>query len=269
MSLAVFLRTHCFVKIARPMTQKLSMSKSAAKSAPAQTVRLRASLLYTLSMLFLMIVAGVIGMTLGNSLGRDALKGVTQPDFGLSSRTTTRGEDNEDEPAPGQEVAFLSEAEVLTQVKERLSSQGSAPAKPVVPAEAAAAIEADAEGDRPSQVGFPIVSKDGGVLMEVVGVQPDQGSLVLDVNLRNEGTKPVRFLYSFLDVTDNQNRPLSATAEGLPGELQPLSDTFSGRIRIPKALIEGVDSLAVSLTDYPEQKIQLKLEGIPVLSNGN
>ncbi len=245
------------------------MTKSSAKSAPAQTVRLRVSLLYTLSMLFLMIVAGIIGMTLGNSLGRDALKGVTQPDFGLSSRTTTRGNEEEDEPAPGQEVAFLSESEVLTQVKERLANKGLAPAKPVVPVEAAAAIDADAEGDRPNQVGFPIVSKDGGVLMEVVGVKPENGSFVLDVNLRNEGTKPVRFLYSFLDVTDDQNRPLSATAEGLPGELQPLSDTFSGRIRIPKALINGVDSLVVSLTDYPEQKIQLKLSGIPVVQSGN
>lgn len=244
------------------------MTKSPTRSTPAQSVRLRASLLYTLSMLFLMIVAGVIGMTLGNSLGRDALKGVTQPDFGLSSRTTTR-EDNEDEPAPGQEVAFLSEAEILTQVKERLANQGVAPSQPVVPAEAEAPAEEEAEGDRPNQVGFPIVSKDGGVLMEVVGVQPDGGSLVLDVNLRNEGTKPVRFLYSFLDVTDDQDRPLSATAEGLPGELQPLSDTFSGRIRIPKALVEGVDSLVVSLTDYPEQKIQLKLSGIPVLSSSN
>ncbi len=245
------------------------MTKSSAKSAPAQTVRLRVSLLYTLSMLFLMIVAGIIGMTLGNSLGRDALKGVTQPDFGLSSRTTTRGNEEEDEPAPGQEVAFLSESEVLTQVKERLANKGLAPTKPVVPVEAAAAIDADAEGDRPNQVGFPIVSKDGGVLMEVVGVKPENGSFVLDVNLRNEGTKPVRFLYSFLDVTDDQNRPLSATAEGLPGELQPLSDTFSGRIRIPKALINGVDSLVVSLTDYPEQKIQLKLSGIPVVQSGN
>lgn len=250
----------------KPMSKSSATAKSAS-SAPAQTVRLRASLLYTLSMLFLMIVAGIVGMTLGNSLGRDALKGVTQPDFGLSSRTTTR--EDEDEPAPGQEVAFLSEAEILTQVKERLANKGAAPAKPVVPVEAAAAIEEDAEGDRPAQVGFPIVSKDGGVLMEVVGVQPDGGSLVLEVNLRNEGTKPVRFLYSFLDVTDDQNRPLSATAEGLPGELQPLSDTFSGRIRIPKALVDGVDSLVVSLTDYPEQKIQLKLSGIPVLKNGN
>ncbi|NJN30002.1 MAG: hypothetical protein HC824_05795 [Synechococcales cyanobacterium RM1_1_8] len=248
--------------------------KSTAKSVPAQSVRLRVSLLYTLSMLFLMIIASLIGMTLGSGLGSDALKGVTQPDFGLSSRTTTQGE-QADEPEPGQDVAFLSESEVLTQVKERMANKGQTPAQPTASPDTATAAEGDAgDGtpeetpDKPApQVGFPIVSKDGGVLMEVVGVQPDNGSLVLDVNLRNEGTKPVRFLYSFLDVMDDQNRPLSATAEGLPGEIQPLSDTFSGQIRIPQALVEGIESLSVSLTDYPDQKLKLQLSGIPVLQN--
>lgn len=230
-------------------------------------MRLRASLVYTLAMLFLMIVAGIVGMTLGTAVGREALKGVTQPDFGLSSRTVSSS-DEEDETEPGQEVSFLSENEVLQMVKERVANKGVASA-PVAPAPVVdledAETPAGEEGDLSNQVGFPIVSKDGGVLMEVIGARPDKGSFLLDINLRNEGTKPVRFLYSFLDVTDDRDRALSATAEDLPGELQPLSDTFSGTIRIPKALVEGVDSLTVSLTDYPDQKIQLKLSGIPVL----
>lgn len=227
-------------------------------------------------MLFLMAVAGVIGMTLGSTLGREALNGVTQPDFGLSSRTTVEGRDG-DEPAPGQDVAFLSESEVLEQVKQRFANRGSSP-QTVAPEAAIAAqspaqnpVQSNAEDSlQPTnQVGFPIVSKDGGVLMEVTGAQPDGGSFVLNVNLRNEGTKSVRFLYSFLDVSDDQARTLSATAEGLPGELQPLSETFSGNIRIPAALVEGVEALTVSLTDYPDQKIQLKLSGIPVLPSAN
>ena len=233
--------------------------------ASANPMRLRASLVYTLAMLFLMIVAGIVGMTLGATLGREALKGVTQPDFGLSSRTASSS-DEEDNVEAGQEVAFLSEAEVLKRVKERLASKGKATPAPAIPVPTASEGNKDDEKDsRSKQLGFPIVSKDGGVLMEVTGARPEKGSFVLDINLRNEGTKPVRFLYSFLDVADNRDRALSATAEDLPGELQPLSDTFSGTIRIPKALVEGVDSLSVSLTDYPDQKIQLQLDGIPVL----
>ncbi len=227
-------------------------------------MRLRASFVYTLAMLFLMIVAGIVGMTLGTALGREALKGVTQPDFGLSSRTIPEEEES-GLAEPGQETAFLSEAEILKQVKERVASKGKDPVAAAV-AKAEAEVEANQKDEqRPQQIGFPIVSKDGGVLMEVVGARPDNGSFILDVNLRNEGTKPVRFLYSFLDVTDDRNRTLSATAEGLPGELQPLSDTFSGTIRIPQALVEGVNTLVISLTDYPDQKIQLKLSGVPVL----
>lgn len=239
-----------------------------ATPASARTVRLRVSLIYTLSMLSLMAVAGIVGTNLGNNLGREALNGVTQPDFGLSSRTASPG-DEAAEPAPGQDVAFLSEADILTQVKARLSSQTASSAPPVTPVAAPAPSSSNSAAKATPQVGFPIVSKDGGVLMEISGAQPDNGSFVLNVNLRNEGTKSVRFLYSFLDVSDDQSRTLSATAEGLPGELQPLSETFSGAIRIPAALVEGVETLSVSLTDYPDQKIQLKLSRIPVIQAPN
>lgn len=248
------------------------MSANVSTKSSTNPMRLRASLVYTLAMLFLMIVAGIVGMTLGTTLGREALKGVTQPDFGLSSRTASSSEE-EDNVEPGQVVSFLSESDILKRVKERVATKGKAPATPVANADTPpdeapdkdATSEEEAKKSRPKQMGFPIVSKDGGVLMEVVGARPEAGSWVLDVNLRNEGTKPVRFLYSFLDVTDDRDRALSATAEDLPGELQPLSENFSGTIRIPKALVDGVDSLSVSLTDYPDQKIQLKLDGIPVL----
>lgn len=231
---------------------------------------MKPSLVFTLVMLFLMAVAGVVGVGLGSALGRDALSGVTQPDFGLSSRTAGQG-DTAPEPAPGQAIAFVSEQTILDQVKARVTSRKGTPPTPIPPAPVSVSADpsetSSSKATPQKQVGFPIASQDGGVLMEVTGAKPDGGALVFEVTLRNEGTKSVRFLYSFLDVTDNQGRPLSATTDGLPGELLPLSDTFAGSIRIPRALLEGVEQITISLTDYPDQKLKLKLSSIPVLND--
>jgi hypothetical protein len=232
-------------------------------SAPASPKS--SGLFYSLAMLFLMLTAGVIGAFLGSALGQDALKGVTQPDFGLSSRTGSQ-KVTEPELAPGQTLTFLSEAKMLEEVKKRMSGQ-KAVATPT-PTPAVVTEETPASKEAEKQAGFPIISQDGGVQMEVTGAKPGDGSLILEVSLKNQGTKPVRFLYSFLDVVDNQGRALSATADGLPGELPPLSDAYTGSIRIPDALLDGVETLSVSLTDYPDQKLKLKLTGIPVLKTG-
>jgi hypothetical protein len=239
-----------------------------APTAPPPKTAMKSSLTLTLFLLILMALGGVAGAVMGGALGRDALKGVTQPDFGLSSRSGPRNAKDQ-EPAPGQPVAFLTEPEILKNVKTRMADKKGSKPTPVTPTPAPIASSDSTpnptQSKPPAQAGFPVVSQDQGVLIEVTSARSEGNSVILDVNLRNQGTKPVRFLYSFLNVTDSRGKAVVATTEGLPGELQPLSESFSGTISIPKALLDGVTSLSLSLTDYPDQKIQLKLANIPLI----
>jgi hypothetical protein len=103
------------------------------------------------------------------------------------------------------------------------------------------------------------------VTLEVRSASQQGGSLLLNVSLKNDGANAVRFLYSFLNVTDDQGRALSAITEGLPGELPPNGQEFSGTVSIPTALLENAKRLSLTLTDYPDQKLQLKMSEIPVV----
>jgi hypothetical protein len=67
-----------------------------------------------------------------------------------------------------------------------------------------------------------------------------------------------------LDVTDDQGRALSANTEDLPWELPPNGKIFSGTVSISTALLDDVKKLSMTLTDYPEQQLQLQMLDIPV-----
>ena len=58
---------------------------------------------------------------------------------------------------------------------------------------------------------------------------------------------------------------MSAITEGLPGELPADGQEFSGTVSIPTALLEDSKKLSLTLTDYPDQKLQLKMSEIPVV----
>jgi hypothetical protein len=111
---------------------------------------------------------------------------------------------------------------------------------------------------------FPITDESNGVTFSVESVNYSGGDLLIRVNMQNKGNNSVRFLYSFLDITDNKGRTLSAITEGLPAELLPNSREFSGAISIPTALLDDVNKISLSLTDYPNQKVKLNLVDIPV-----
>jgi hypothetical protein len=57
---------------------------------------------------------------------------------------------------------------------------------------------------------------------------------------------------------------LSAITEGLPGEVPANGEEFTGTVSIPTALLEDAKSLSLTLTDYPDQKLQLKMSEIPI-----
>lgn len=88
---------------------------------------------------------------------------------------------------------------------------------------------------------------------------------MIDVSLKNDSDRSVQFLYSFLNVTDERGRALSATTEGLPGELPANQQKSSGTIKISTALLDDAEKLSLTLTDYPDQRLQLQISGIPVV----
>ncbi|WP_293124571.1 hypothetical protein [Microcoleus sp. bin38.metabat.b11b12b14.051] len=218
----------------------------------------------TLILLALMFGAGVTSSVWGFTIGREALKGTTQPDVRPSNNARSGKQGN---VASKEQVSILKEKDILKTVKARVegrdpekttaqaNNKDKASSKPAT-AKKAAASNATAK--------FPLNSRDGGVTLEVSAASQRSNSMLLDVSMKNEGSQAVRFLYSFLNVTDNQGRALSATAEDLPAELPPNGQVFYGTVSIPTALLENAKEVSLTLTDYPGQKLQLQISGIPV-----
>lgn len=215
--------------------------------------------------LLLMVVAGVSGVFLGFNWGLSVLRGVTQPD----SRPTARFVDPNKPQTLGAESAFLlRERDVLKRVQDRINQLKKAEQQ---------AKSGDAKGQNKAAVtakgqknskatALLLSSTDGGVTLEVQSVYVEGKNLHLNVSLRNEGSKPVRFLYSFLNLTDDQGKTLNTSTDGLPQEIPPSTDkTFSGVVKVPTALLEKSQSLSLYLTDYPDQRLQLQVSGIPVV----
>ena len=230
-------------------------------------MKLNSPLALTLTLLTMMLGAGYISAVLGFTMGHEALKAITQPDARPTSKIKFRKRPSQ-QKAP---VAILKEEDILTTVKARIEGMGKnvKPEKRLEPDKRVSSKQAPqdpvAAAELP-QPGFPITSRDQGVTLEVLSARYSGGVLLLKVNFKNEGSKVVRFLYSFLDVTDDRGRTLSASTENLPGELPPDGKTFSGTVSIPTFLLDDVKKLSLKLTDYPDQKLQLQTSDIPVKS---
>lgn len=230
-------------------------------------MKLNFAVIFTLILLSLMIGAGVVSAAVGYRLGREALKGITQPDTRPTSNMARRNTN-----ASGtQHVVILKEADILADVKARMEGKVTPEAEPQNNQPAATPESSDSssnpEGNSTTKAMalLPLSSSDQGVTLEVRSTRRQGAMLVLDVALRNDGLQPVEFLYSFMNVKDDQGQALSASTEGLPSELPPESNTFSGEVRIPSALVGESEKLSLSLTDYPNQQLQLNLAGIPVV----
>ncbi len=233
-------------------------------------MKLNSPVLLTLILLILMLGSGCISGVWGFIVGHEALKAVTVPDARPSSKIKIRNRKSQQQSA----VVMLKEEDILTTVKARIGGMGKnvKPEKRPQPQNKQSSTKQTpaqntqlAAADLP-QPGFPITSQNQGVTLAVLSARYSGGALLLKVNFKNEGSKTVRFLYSFLDVTDDQGRELSANTEGLPGELPPNGQAFSGIVSIPAFLLDDVKNLSLTLTDYPEQQLQLQMSGIPVES---
>jgi hypothetical protein len=225
-------------------------------------MKLNSTLVFTLILLSLMFGAGLVSAAWGIVVGRDALKGITQPD----TRPTNNAANHP--PASNREgLAILREEEIIASAKARMngaSGENKSKASPESENQAVAKKTAKVT-TAPSQVQFPLVSQSHGVTLEVTSVSRQGDSFVLKVSLRNRGKQSVQFLYSsFLSMKDDKGRMLTVDAQGLPAELDTSGETFSGTISVPVSLLDNVEKVSLSLTDYPDQQLQLQLSNIPV-----
>lgn len=228
-------------------------------------MKLNYTVALTLILLTLMAGAGYASGIWGFAVGREALKGVTQPDARPTSKIKNRKASSQQEA-----VMMLKEEDILKTIKARIEGKGknvkpqkSQPQNKELRKETPAQKQTVKDVPQP---GFPITARNQGVTLDVLSARYSGGALVLKVNFKNEGDKNVRFLYSFLDVTDDQGRALSANTEGLPTQLPANGKTFSGAMSIPTALLDDVNKLSMTLTDYPDQQLQLQVSNIPVKS---
>lgn len=228
-------------------------------------MKINSTILLTLILLTLMLGAGSVSGLLGFNMGSSALKGVTTPD----GRPTTKFTSSKTANAQQGGVELLKEEDILKIVKSRINDKGkSAKSEKLDEDEEESKPKAK---EKPKEVveekllpGFPVAAENEGVLLSVQSAHYSGGDLILKVKMQNKGADSVRFLYSFLDVTDEKGRTLSAITEGLPAELPANGPTFSGTVSIPTALLDDVKKISLALTDYPAQKLKLQVSDIPV-----
>jgi hypothetical protein len=228
-------------------------------------MKLNSTVTLTLVLLILMLGAGYMSAIWGLTIGLEALKGVNQPDARPTNKIKLRKRNSQQQNA----TVMLKEEDIITNVRARIEGKG----KNVKPEKSQPQNQQSSKQTSPQntqvaaeipQSGFPIINKNQGVTLELLSARFSGGALQLKVNFKNEGDRTVRFLSSFLDVTDDQGRALSVNTEGLPGELPPNGKMFSGTVSISTALLEDVKKLSMTLTDYPEQQLRLQMLNIPV-----
>ncbi|NES80314.1 MAG: hypothetical protein F6K10_01935 [Moorea sp. SIO2B7] len=233
-------------------------------------MKFNSTVVLTLLLLIMMIAAGSASAWWGFTIGYQALKGVTQPDVNPTKKLAG----NKKASGNQKGLTLVKEREVLVRVYDHIYEHGgkSSKKKNQKKKDDNSFIKTSDQEQESSfitipkpQIDLPIKGKDKGVTLELVKINQQGGSLLLDVNLKNDSRKAVRFLYSFLDVRDDQGRALSAITDGLPGELPANGENFSGTVRIPTALLDDAKEISLTLTDYPDQKLQLKISKIPVV----
>lgn len=231
-------------------------------------MKLNSAFSLTLLLLLAMSGASVASALLGYKMGYEALKGVSQPEDNPTQKFANKKKSSEKPQA----FKPLNEKTILIKVynhiqghhkKEAEKKTTDSPEKAPEPKKSPDKVSSASASSQVAQL--PLRTSDQGVSLAVVKATQQGGSLLLDINLKNEGEKAVQFLYSFLEIKDNQGRSLGAITEGLPSEVPPNGANFAGVVRIPTGLVDNDQSLSLNLTDYPDQKLKLAIAGIPVV----
>ncbi len=243
-------------------------------------MKINSTVILTFFLLLMMMGAGSVSAWFSYNMGSQSLEGVTEPDSNPTKKLTRKqGEKQESQ------LVFVKEKDIIVQnydyIKGKKNNNSSAKTtpKPEEKKPETAPKPTETQNSAQEKESFisptpenkpllpaPVQSKDQDITFEVNNIQLQDGAIVLNVSLKNDGRKSVRFLYSFLDVRDDKSSLLSAITDGLPGELPANGEAYNGTIRIPTALLSEAKTVSLSLTDYPDQKLQLKLDNLPVTS---
>lgn len=222
-------------------------------------MKLKTTFLLTLTFFFLMLTASIASAYVGYLMGREALKVVTQPEIQSEAKL------GEKKPVGDRKgLKLISEREILIDVYNRTQPQEeeNKEEKQSQTPNSANLVEFQ---PIPTIANFtPIFSQSQGVTLMVSDVRREAESLLLELKLKNDNSRSVRFLYGFIDIRDDRFLPLSAIPEGLPEVVPADSHNYRGKLRIPLALLDNSKKISLTLTDYPEREIKLQLDNIPV-----
>ncbi len=224
-------------------------------------MNLKFTLLLIGIILLMMLAGGGASAYIGYLMGREALKVVTQPDINSEPFLEPK------KPLVGKHkgLKIITEREILINVYNYIQAKKKTSSfVEESQIQSLKSTNLDSQSNSAQAKAFPIRHQVGGVTLEVSQAEREGNSLTLNVNMKNEGSESIRFLYSFLDVRDDRGRPLSAIPEGLPGQLPANGENFSGKLRIPLTLLNKSQNISLTLTDYPEQNLKLTLERIPI-----
>jgi hypothetical protein len=240
---------------------KISQSQVGAKPSALASLQI----LPTLTLLTLMAIIGAVSAIIGYTFGQNSLKGTTQPVvnpiFGVGGSGAQTG------TAP-QETVFRRESDIIAEVK--AATGGTARPSPEAspsgsPSPSPSASPSPSGSPSPAAArGLPQQAQASDVTFAIRSSQRQSGDLVLNVSLHNKGKRAVQFLYTFLEVTDDRGRPLTAVTSGLPTELKANSGEIAGTITIPAAALDGAKAISVVLSDYPNQSVSLAVNNIKV-----
>lgn len=210
-----------------------------------------------------MIGVGLSSAWWGMRLGNEALQGVNAPDVNPVRNFVNPDQKNKQKPeliTP----RLRSEADIIKQVTTVMKEGRKSKPQAIAP-------QTSKPATHQGKVALPrpLIASDQQITLTLGAIQRDSEGLILNVSLRNQSNQSRNFLYSFLDVRDNEGNALSAMTENLPSQLPGNGQTYTGTITIPEALLGKAQTLSLSLTDYPEQQLNLALDKIPVAPNGN
>lgn len=210
---------------------------------------------------FMLLVGAVSGLT-GYGMGHQSLRGITQP----ALNPVLNSEDGS-KRRPQQETSLLSEKEIVAKAQAKTSGVKKPKAQKPKPSPKPKTEKKEDKAEKQDSTpqSFPVKAEQKGMTLEVRSLAEDEDGLVLNVTLQNGGSKPVQFVYEFLDVTDNRGRSLLAEAQGLPSEFQANSETFYGTIKILDVSGDDIEKVSLKLADYPDQAIKLEAANIPIL----
>jgi hypothetical protein len=221
----------------------------------------------TITLLSLMAAIGVVTAIIGYTFGQNSLKGTTQPVvnpiFGVGGGTAQAG-------GTPQEPAFRRESDILKEVKAitgglSRSSPEASPSPSGSPSGSPTTSPSGSPSPSPSAAtGLPREAKANDVTLAIRSSQRQAGDLILNVSLQNKGKRSFQFLYTFLEITDDRGRPLTAETRGLPTDLKAESGEVTGTITIPAPSIDGAKSISIKLSDYPNQSVTLTIPNIAV-----